>query len=78
MRLPVMCGSPFVRSKRTGFHCRSRRPELLLPHTAGRVGAPGHRRAGWRGRQQGNCISTHQSAFTLHQTLTVTRSTSPS
>lgn len=73
MCLPVMCGSPFVRSKWTGFHCRSPRPELWLPHTAGHVAAPGRRRAGWRGRQQGNRITTHRSAFMLHQTLTVTR-----
>lgn len=58
MFLPVTCGSPFVRSRRTGFHCRSRRPELWLPRTAGRVEAPGRRRAGWRGCQHGNCITT--------------------
>lgn len=58
MCLPVMCGSPFVRSKRTGFHYRSRRPELWLPHTAGHVEALGRRHAGWRGRRQGNCITT--------------------
>lgn len=44
--LPVMSGSPFVRSKQTGFHCRSRRPVLWLHRTAGHVEAPGRKHAG--------------------------------
>lgn len=47
MCLPVMCGSPFVRSKQKGFRCPSPRRGLWLLHTAGRVEAPGRRHAGW-------------------------------
>lgn len=57
-----VCGSPFVRSKPTGSHCRSRRPEPSLPHTTGHVEAPGHRRAGEAKRD--NSISTHHSHST--------------
>lgn len=48
MCLPVMCGSPFVQSKQRGFHCRSQRPELWLPHKAGHAEAPGRKHAGER------------------------------
>lgn len=41
-----VCGSPFVQSKRRGFRCLSRHPELWLPHTADRVEALVHRHAG--------------------------------
>lgn len=62
-------GSPFVQSRRTGFRCRSPRPELWLRHTAGRVEAPGRRRAGWTEggklyNQKQNCCDSQDAAMT--------------